>query len=114
MHEVSVAEGLLDAATRECIRQGYSTIGTVRVRIGRASGVMPEALLFAFDALKDETPAKEATLEIEIVPVGGFCNDCRKDFIADDLFVFQCPLCLGGSFVIRSGRELDISEMEVS
>lgn len=114
MHEVSIAEALLSSAERECRGQGYSSIQHITVRIGKASGVMPEALLFAFEAMKQETIAHEAVLTIVDVPVSGHCADCGGDFVTDEAFVLSCPLCKGGSFRVRSGRELEIAEMEVS
>jgi hydrogenase nickel incorporation protein HypA/HybF len=114
MHEVSIAGGLLSSAERECRRQGYSSIQHITVRIGKASGVMPEALLFAFEAMKQETIAHDAVLTIVEVPVSGHCADCSGDFIAEGAFVLSCPHCSGASFRVHSGRELEIVEMEVS
>jgi hydrogenase nickel incorporation protein HypA/HybF len=114
MHEVSIAGGLLSAAEKECRRQGYSSIQQITVRIGKASGVMPEALLFAFEAMKQETIAHEALLTIVEVPVSGHCAACNADFVAEGTFVLCCPHCNGTSFRVQSGRELEIAEMEVS
>lgn len=113
MHEVSVADSLLKIAIDECGRSGYARINNVRVSIGRASGVMPEALLFAFDALKADTIARGATLTIEEVPVAGHCSECNSYFTTDDSFVLCCPLCGSSSYSIHAGRELDIKDMEV-
>jgi hydrogenase nickel incorporation protein HypA/HybF len=113
MHEVSVAEGLLATAVAHCLDSGYSRIETVRIRIGKASGVMPEALLFAFDAMKDGTIASDAALEIETVRVAGNCSSCHLDFSVEDNYVLCCPVCGGTSFTVHSGRELDITELEV-
>ena len=113
MHEVSVADSLLKIAVDECRRSGYGRINNVRVSIGKASGVMPEALLFAFDALKADTIACGATLTIEEVPVAGHCSACNADFTTDESFVLCCPRCGSSSYSIHAGRELDIKDMEV-
>lgn len=113
MHEVSIAESLLALAIKECSENGYSRIGSVRVSIGKASGVMPEALLFAFDSLKAETIASGALLIIEEVPVSGHCRTCDADFTSSENYVLCCPACSGTSFVINTGRELNITELEV-
>ncbi len=114
MHEVSIAEGLLASASSECTKQGYSTIQNITVRIGKASGIMPEALLFAFDAMKQETIACDALLTIVEVPVSGHCSGCGADFVVEEAYVLSCPRCGGTSFRVTSGRELEIVEMEVS
>ena len=113
MHEASIAGSLLDIAVRECGEKGYGRIVGISVRMGKASGVMPEALLFAFDAMKLGTIAEEASLAIEEVPVSGYCEDCRTDFTVSGEFILCCPHCGGGSFKALSGRELDITELEV-
>ncbi len=114
MHEVSIAESLLELALRECTKNGFTSIQSVTVRIGKASGVMPEALLFAFDTVKRETIADGASLIIEEVPVSGHCRGCDARFIVDEGYILNCPQCGGVSFAVNSGRELDIKEMEVS
>jgi hydrogenase nickel incorporation protein HypA/HybF len=114
MHEVSIAEGLIEAAVRECMGSGFNHIDHIKVRIGKASGVMPEALLFAFDIVKLETIASNALLMIEEVPVSGHCRDCKADFITEEKFVLSCPYCGSMSYAVTSGRELEITELEVS
>jgi len=65
MHELSVAESLLEVALENCSNQGFNSVGSIKVLIGKASGVMPDALLFGFNAVKEGTAADQAILEIE-------------------------------------------------
>ena len=113
MHEVAIAGSLLDTAVRECRDNGFTKIGSIKVCIGKASGVMPEALLFAFETIKAGTLAAAASLIIEEVPVSGHCNDCNADFTVSEKYVLCCPLCGSLSFTVNSGRELNIVELEV-
>ena len=113
MHEVSIAESLLKIAVDACKSNGYTKINNVRVCVGNASGIMPEALLFAFNALKSETMASGATLTIEEVPVAGHCSACSVDFTTSENFVLCCPQCGSNAYTLHSGRELDIKELEV-
>jgi hydrogenase nickel incorporation protein HypA/HybF len=113
MHELSIAESLLEVALENCSSQGFSRIGSIKVLIGKASGLMPDALLFGFNAVKEGTAADQAVLEIEEVPVSGRCNICEKDFTTESVYVLNCPHCEGVSFTIKTGRELMITEMEV-
>lgn len=115
MHEASIALSILDIVTGKCHEEGCSTVDSITVRIGKAAGVMPESLQFAFEAAKESTPAKNARLIIETVPLGGRCNDCKKEFDAPDgNFVTACPLCGSSSFIIDRGREMDIVEIEMN
>ena len=78
MHESSIAHSILEIIDEQCVEQGCTTVEALTVRLGRATGVMPESLQFAFDALKEPTKAKNARLTIEIVPVGGNCSACTR------------------------------------
>lgn len=114
MHEVSIALNLIDIVTAQCRENGYSRIDAVRIKIGRASGIMPDALSFAFDAIKGDSIAADALLEIEEVPLTGSCRDCGAVFTTEAEYVLACPACAGLSFFMTAGRELDIIDMEVS
>ena len=115
MHETALAISILDIVVEKCREAGGSTVDSVRVRIGKAAGVLPDALQFAFDAVKATTVAEKAQLVIEHVPVGGVCLDCRKEFtVEDELYVFSCPLCGSKTFEITSGREMEIVDMEIN
>lgn len=88
-------------------------MNSIRVRIGKAAGILPEALVFAFDVVKDASVAQNAKLIIEPVPVGGVCIECKKTFTVDGApYVFECPHCGSKAFEITSGREMEIIDME--
>jgi len=66
MHELSIALSLVDAVCDELPRLGANvSVRSVRVRIGPASGVSPDALTFAFDVAAAESPIAGARLEVE-------------------------------------------------
>ncbi len=114
MHEASIAASLLEIVSGQCIKGGYSRVESINLKIGRASGIMKDALIFAFDAMKADSPAKEALLHIEEVPVTGLCSDCKSTFTTEQEYILNCPVCGGGSFLMTAGREMDIIDMEVS
>ena len=114
MHELSIAQHIIEIISGQCRKSGYSRIESVNLRIGRASGIMSDALLFAFDAIKVDTMARDAALHIEEVPVTGLCRDCGSSFIVEEEYILFCPQCKGNSFHITAGREMDIVDMEVS
>lgn len=113
MHEVSIAHGLLDLAVDNCKKGGYKGIESIKVKIGKASGVMPDSLLFAFETLKIGTIAEKASLTIDEVPVSGFCNACNSYFTVEETYILSCPRCGSSMFKMETGRELNIEEMEV-
>jgi hydrogenase nickel incorporation protein HypA/HybF len=113
MHEVSIALSLLDIVEKKCREEGYQRVEVVRVRVGKASGVLPEAFSFALDVVKKDTLAKDARFIIDPVPLGGTCNACGRSFTTEEPYVAECPFCASPSFRITQGNELEIVEMEV-
>jgi hydrogenase nickel incorporation protein HypA/HybF len=114
MHESSIAHSIIEIIEEQCAEKNCTTVDALTVRLGKATGVMPESLQFAFDALKEPTKAKDAKLTIEIVPVGGACKSCKKDFDEkENAYIFACPLCGSNDFEITRGREMEIVEMEM-
>ncbi len=115
MHETALALSILDIVVEKCREAGGRVVDSVRLRIGKAAGVMPEALVFAFDAAKANTVADKAQLVIEPVAIGGTCNECKKPFSIDDAqVVFSCPNCSSKFIEITSGREMEILDMEIN
>ena len=80
MHEASIALSVLEIAVDNCRKAGYNRIESVRLKIGRASGIMPDALLFAFNAVKADTIAAEASVIIDEIPVSGSAAAAAKRF----------------------------------
>ncbi len=114
MHELSIAQHIIEIISDACHKGGYSRIESVNLRIGRASGILPDALLFAFDAIKTDSIASNAVLHIEEVPVSGRCSECMSEFVVHEDYILFCPHCGGSSFGMIAGREMDIIDMEVS
>ena len=85
----------------------------IRVKVGKASGVVADSLLFSFECARAGTVAEGASLEIEEVPVGGYCRDCSRDFDVDGQYVLECPRCGGPSFSVDRGHELEVIDLEV-
>jgi hydrogenase nickel incorporation protein HypA/HybF len=112
MHEASIALGILDIAEEQCLLAGCSNVHSISVNVGRASGVLPDALLTVFDLIKPQSAAENAKLLINEIPLGGHCADCGLDFSTDEPFILECPNCKGSNFKLDSGRELDVVEIE--
>jgi len=114
MHEASIAISLLETVADLCQKEGYSSIEAVRLKVGRAAGILPDALLFAFDIAKERTIASQAELIIEYVAIGGFCSDCGSEFNSEDRYIYSCPICNSTAIKITRGDELQIINMDVN
>src|SRR5512133_865917 len=105
-------ESALALVLKTAQESGASHVHEVRLRIGALSGVVPEALEFAFQALVPGTAAESARLAIEEVPARFWCAVCRNEFQAGDMFA-ECPDCHSPSTELRAGREMEVASMEI-
>jgi hydrogenase nickel incorporation protein HypA/HybF len=108
MHELAIAESLVEAVQA---RTGGQNVRSVRLQVGRLSGVVPEALMFAFELAVQGTPLEGARLVID-EPAGRLhCRTCQVDQGTDDLIL----LCTCGSadVEVTAGRELALLSVEV-
>lgn len=113
MHEVSLIESTLDLALNYAKEQGASQIHRIKLRVGALSGVIPEALNFAFEVVAKGTIAENSHLEIETVPVIVHCPNCQIDFAPSDL-IYDCPRCQQLCYDVRQGKELELASLEIS
>ena len=112
MHELSIMESALSLALEKAQEAGARRVQGIRLRIGALSGVVPEALEFAFEALVPGTPAEGAQLAIEHVPARFWCTTCTREFEAPDMLA-ECPECHNPSADLRAGREMELASLEI-
>jgi hydrogenase nickel incorporation protein HypA/HybF len=106
MHELAIAQGVVDAVTE---RTGSAPVATVRVRVGRLAGVVPDALRFCFELVAAGTPLDGAALEFDQPEGRGHCRACGADLVLADLIL----LCSCGSADVEvvTGRELTVASV---
>jgi len=112
MHEFGIAQSLLDIVEQEALPYKGAKVTKVTLQIGRLSGVMPDALRFAFEVLRAGGIAEESSLEIEETPLRIKCNQCGKTSTLEEPFLI-CPHCEDVDIEIIAGRELEIQNMEI-
>jgi hydrogenase nickel incorporation protein HypA/HybF len=113
MHELGIAESALNVALAEAKGAGASRVLRIVIRVGALSGVDPEALRFAFDAILPGTAAEGATVQIDSISAVAYCPDCQQDFTPDTHLFLECPLCSRLCATIKKGRELDLVRLEM-
>ncbi|MCP4684232.1 MAG: hydrogenase maturation nickel metallochaperone HypA [bacterium] len=112
MHELKIAESIVDSVSKEMERRGLKSLRAVGLRIGELTDIVPESLEFGFNAIVAATPMEGVRLEIERVPITGRCRDCGAEFAVRD-FQFLCPTCEGRGVTTVGGNELEICYLEV-
>lgn len=112
MHEMSLAEGVLQLVEDTARREAAVRVKTVVLEIGRMSSVEPEALRFCFESVTHGSIAQGAVLEIVSVPGAGWCMICAETVDMQELFG-ACPKC--GSYQVQavSGTEMRVKEIEI-
>lgn len=112
MHEMSIAQGILDIVLKTAAEHNAVRVNNIKLLIGEMTQVEPESLRFGFTALATDTIADGAQLEITIVPLVGKCNNCDRQFTVER-YSFLCPFCHSANIVVVSGRELAVDYLEV-
>jgi hydrogenase nickel incorporation protein HypA/HybF len=112
MHEMSLAEGVLQIIEDHARKDGFSCVKSVWLEIGALSGVEPEALRFCFDAVTRDSIAAGARLEIVDVPGSGWCMQCGDTVPLPERYA-ACPRCGGYQLQANGGTEMRLRELEV-
>jgi hydrogenase nickel incorporation protein HypA/HybF len=109
MHELAITQSIVDAITE---RTGAAQVKTVRLEIGKLSGVVPDAVRFCFEVVTEGTALQGADLEIAEPAGEAHCRTCRLTFPMSDLIL----LCACGSadIELQHGDQLLIRSVEVA
>ena len=105
MHELTIAEALLDEVMTLVNDQGFSRVTEIEIAVGEAAPANPAALGRVLTELCAGTSAENA--EIRIIPekLRYFCDDCSHTFPASDADP-RCPLCEGDACELIAGRDV--------
>ena len=112
MHEMGIANSILDGVAAELRRRPGSRATRVGVRIGEMAGIDPDALSFAFEALTLDTPLRGLELDVEYRARRHRCRECNGFFEVHD-FDLECPGCGSLNSECISGDELEFAYLEV-
>lgn len=112
MHEISIAESILEIAQAEAFRRNALSVQRIKLQLGEFTTIVDEALKFAFEVVRQETIASEAVLEIETVSTIVECVICCAITIPEKTLSLVCSQC-GFPLRIISGEELRIEYIEI-
>ncbi|UCH43687.1 MAG: hydrogenase maturation nickel metallochaperone HypA [Dehalococcoidales bacterium] len=113
MHEIAIAQNIVDIVEQELVRHGVMELRAVNVAVGKLAGVVPEQLAFCFDLITAETSMNGVSLNIREVPMGYVCSSCGEEFTSEEI-TFVCPRCGGQNPGMITGMELNIESIEVA
>ena len=112
MHEMSLAEGVLQLIEDAARAQEFSKVTAVWLEIGQLAGVEADALRFCFDAVTRGSLAEGAQLEIIATPGSGWCRQCAATVALSEVFA-ACPQCGSYPLQVTAGTQMRVREIEV-
>lgn len=115
MHELGIMTGVMDTVCQSAREAGATKVTSVTLSIGEMTECVYDALVFAFEALRDLPEyalCSGAELEANLIQPESVCLECAEVY-KHDRFHMLCPAC--GSFATEliAGRELQIDSIEI-
>jgi len=112
VHEMSLAESMLQIIEDAARKQGFTRVKTVWLEIGQLACVEQESLRFGFDVVTRGSIAEQARLEIIETAGQGRCEKCEQNFPLAALYE-ACPECGSYDVKVTSGDGMRVKELEV-
>jgi len=113
MHEMSLAEGILQIIEDTVHANAAAQVRSVLLEIGVLSHVEVQALRFCFDAVTRSTVADGARLDVRAVPGRAWCMPCGASVPLQRLGD-ACPQCGSYQLQVTAGEEMKVKEIEVA
>jgi hydrogenase nickel incorporation protein HypA/HybF len=114
LHEAGIAQALVEQVLEQLEKLGNpGPVQSVEVSVGVLSGVLPEALEFAFSVLSADSPLGQARLVIREIPAQCRCLSCGGSTPVKE-WLWNCPLCGAAEVRIEGGRDLRLEAIEIA
>jgi hydrogenase nickel incorporation protein HypA/HybF len=110
MHEMMVADSLLQIILKECSERRARATGA-KISCGQLSALNDDVLGFALEAIAQGTAAEGMRLEVEHKPLQAECRGCGRTFTVD-MGQPGCPHCGGGDFGLLPDAPLLLETIE--
>jgi hydrogenase nickel incorporation protein HypA/HybF len=111
MHEFSIIQSIVDIVKSSAAENGVNRVKSVEIEVGKASGVVKDALEFAWQSFTSDPLLENALLEIKEIPLQVKCHNCHQVFMPDEIYE-SCPFCSEYGSEILMGKELRVIAIE--
>ena len=112
MHELSLAQALVDQVDDVLEGEGGGKVASVTVEIGAMSGVERDAFEFAFPLATEGTAMDGAKLIVCEVPLRIKCRSCGKESSPTPPMLL-CSHCQSLDYEVLDGRDFLLKSLEV-
>jgi hydrogenase nickel incorporation protein HypA/HybF len=113
MHEMALAESMIELVEATARRSGATRVTEVRLELGALSHVERDALEFCFDAVTHGGLADGARLAIIAVPGVAWCMPCGES-VALAQRGEPCPRCGGYQLQVTAGDEMRVKDILIA
>ena len=111
MHEMSIAQSILDIVTGEAAKHNAEKVANIRIVAGELRGIVDSHLNYYFQFVSKDTIAEGAQLDITILPVKAECDKCDLVFDVEE-FKYECPKCGNKEVETVQGLELMVKDFD--
>src|SRR5664279_3784678 len=105
MHELSVAQSIIDIALIEMHKANASIVCELELEVGTLAGIEYQSLDFALECLMKNSVFESTKLVIHKPEGKALCAICKTEFPTVS-FIAACPSCKGYKYTIVQGKEL--------
>lgn len=112
MHELTIANSLVELACAHATDNGAQRVKAISVRMGVLCGI-GRSLYFCFEPASRGTMCEGAALSIEEVPLTVRCENCDDVKVPRALYNFRCPDCGYPTPKVVTGREMELVSIEL-
>lgn len=113
MHELPVAERILEIALKAAREADAKEIVKIHLAIGQLSSFLDDSIQFYWGIIAQNSIAEGAQLEFRRIPAMFRCQDCEREFaVSSDSF--QCPSCASDVLKLISGNEFFLEAIDVN
>ena len=112
MHELALAEGIINIISSQQEQEGFSRVLEIRLRVGEYSGIVPECIREFFPIAAKGTAAERAELVVEPVKAVFRCLDCGYEGAIERKSAC-CPKCGSTAERLTAGREFYVESLKV-
>lgn len=110
MHELSVAQNIIEIIEQNVPKNEISCVRQVVLKVGEFSGVITDSLRFSYEVITAHTELQSSELRIDPIPFRLKCNSCGN-ITTNSYGLRECSDCLKTDTEVLSGEELNIAEI---
>ena len=112
MHELSLAESLVEIIEDQVRKNGASKVTSVTVLIGEMSGVQKDAMEFCLPEATRNSVAENANFIIKEEKLEVLCQSCGK-LSNPDIYFLACEHCESSDVRVTKGKDFKLLSLDV-